>query len=133
MKKRNIKFTTMFTFLIVIFVYINYLSNVVMPWQKEEIINTTLSWSGLNKFPEKAKIIDIQKKGSLFSRQFVIEFNVQKKEIQKWKNSSKRLKNNIPKIDGATELYTIYPGENGSLGGKVEIKEDNVKITMSWS
>ena len=72
----------MFTFLIVIFVYINYLSNVVMPWQKEEIINTTLSWSGLNKFPEKAKIIDIQKKGSLFSRQFVNEFNVQKKEIQ---------------------------------------------------
>jgi hypothetical protein len=53
-----------------------------MPWQKEEIINTTLSWSGLNKFPEKAKIIDIQKKGSLFSRQFVNEFNVQKKEIQ---------------------------------------------------
>lgn len=104
-----------------------------MPWQKEEIIETTLSWSGLNKFPEKAKIIDIQKKGSFFSRQLIIEFNAQKEEIQKWKNSSKRLKNNNPKIDGATELYTIYPGENGSLGGKVEIKEDNVKITMSWS
>ena len=104
-----------------------------MPWQKKEIIETTLLWSGLNKFPENAEIIDIEKRGSMFTRQFIIKFNAEKEEIQKWKNSSKRLKNNIPKINGKTELYRISPGENGAMGGKVEIEGNNVKINISWS
>ena len=128
-----IKFFSIFTILAIIFVYVNYFSNFVLPWQKKEIIETTLFWSGLNKFPENAEIIDIEKRGSLFTRQFIIEFKAEKEEIEKWKNSSKRLKNNIPKINGKTELYKISPGENGAIGGKVEIKENNVIINISWS
>ena len=130
---RIIKFFSIFTILAIIFVYVNYFSNFVLPWQKKEIIETTLFWSGLNKFPENAEIIDIEKKGSLFTRQFIIEFKAEKEEIEKWKNSSKRLKNNIPKINGKTELYKISPGENGAIGGKVEIEENNVIINISWS
>jgi hypothetical protein len=104
---RIIKFFSIFTILAIIFVYVNYFSNFVLPWQKKEIIETTLFWSGLNKFPENAEIIDIEKKGSLFTRQFIIEFKAEKEEIEKWKNSSKRLKNNIPKITLNTNAKNV--------------------------
>jgi hypothetical protein len=31
------------------------------------------------------------------------------------------------------KIYDIHPGENGALGGSVEIDNNIVKINMSWS
>jgi len=104
-----------------------------MPWQKKEIIETTLLWGGLNELPKNAKFINMEKRGSLFTRQFIIEFISKKDDITNWKNQSKRLKDRIPKIKSQTELFEIYPGENGAMGGKVEIEGNKVTINISWS
>jgi hypothetical protein len=69
----------------------------------------------------------------MFSRQFIIQFNSNEFQIQKWINASKRLKNNSPRILNGTKIYDIYPGENGAMGGQVKTKDTIVIINMSWS
>ncbi|MFD1605068.1 hypothetical protein ACFSJW_00580 [Flavobacterium artemisiae] len=114
-------------------IYLNYFSTLVMPWQKEEVIKTTLLWGGLDKLPKNAEFTNMEKRGSMFTRQFIIEFTSKREDIEKWKSLSKRLKNKIPKIKANTEIFEIYPGEDGAMGGKVEITGNNVKINISWS
>ncbi|MNK62699.1 hypothetical protein D3C87_818860 [compost metagenome] len=104
-----------------------------MPWNKDEVIKTTLKWGGLKELPTNSEIITLEKRGSIFTRQFIIEFVSSENEIKNWIKKSKRLKNNQPKSDTNKMIYEIYPGEDDSFGGKVEIKKDTVKINMSWS
>ena len=115
------------------FAYIYFFSSFVFPWQKNNVIQTTLNWGGLAEFPEKIENLSIEKDGNLFSRTFLIEFNANQIEIQNWIIKSKRLKNNIPEVHDEIKTYKIYPGENGSFGGKVSIDKGKVIICMSWS
>ena len=119
--------------IIMALIYLNFFSNIVFPWRKDEAINTTLSWGGLYKLPEHTENLEIEQRGSAFTRQFIIKFSSDPKEIQKWILKSKRLKNNIPKINYRTKIYEIYPGENDAKGGKVEIEGIKVLINISWS
>lgn len=115
------------------FAYIYFFSSFVFPWQKDNVIQTTLNWGGLAEFPEKIENLSIEKDGNLFSRTFLIEFNANQIEIQNWIIKSKRLKNNMPEVHDEIKTYKIYPGENGSFGGKVSIDKGKVIICMSWS
>ncbi|MEH6538078.1 MAG: hypothetical protein V7719_16880 [Psychroserpens sp.] len=118
--------------LLIIYIYVS--NTTVLPWEKEEVIQVTLEWGGLDELPAEIKNLEIDKKGSLFTRQFIIEFELDdSSKIDEWIKNSKRLKNNIPKIKGNTKVYEIYPGEIDSMGGKVEITEGKVLIDMSWS
>jgi len=115
-------------------IYINYFSPFVMPWQREDAIKSALSWGQLEKLPENAEIIDMEKRGSIFTRQFIIEFESSELEIKKWILKSKGFKNNIPKTIKNTKIYLIYPKEDlQSSGGKVEITGNRVLMNMSWS
>lgn len=106
----------------------------MLPWKKKEAIQATLEMGGLNELPNGIKNLQIDKRGSTFTRQFIIEFELDdSKKIDDWIKKSKRLKDNVPKIKGNIKVYEIYPGENDSYGGKVEIKDKKVRIDMSWS
>ncbi|MCH2032275.1 MAG: hypothetical protein MK202_02050 [Tenacibaculum sp.] len=106
----------------------------VLPWKKKEAIQATLDIGGLNELPSGIKNLQIDKRGSFFTRQFIIEFEFEdSKIIDNWIKHSKRLKNNIPKIKGDIKTYEIYPGENDAYGGKVEIQDKKIRIDMSWS
>lgn len=124
-------FIGLFTFTIIWF----YISNTyVMPWEKNEIIQTTLGWGGLANLPDGTNNLKVEKKGNLFTREFLIEFEVDNiSEIQDWIQKSKRLNQNTPKLREQTRVYEIYPGEKNSMGGKVEILENKIRINMSWS
>lgn len=105
-----------------------------MPWEKNEIIQTTLGWGGLANLPDGTNNLKVEKKGNLFTREFLIEFEVDNiSEIQDWIQKSKRLNQNTPKLREQTRVYEIYPGEKNSMGGKVEILENKIRINMSWS
>lgn len=106
-----------------------------MPWNKHKAIITTLSWGGLSPLPESSVDIKVWKKGSVFSRQFIIEFTTDKNSIDKWLNGNLKLKNIKPIIDSSSIKYDIHPGENGSIGGFITIdkKQNRVTIDMSWS
>ncbi|CAL2104435.1 conserved protein of unknown function [Tenacibaculum sp. 190130A14a] len=122
---------TAFTCIILFF----FISNsYVLPWEKDEVIETTLAWGGLHDLPKEIKNLKINKKGSPFTRQFIIEFEVnQPEQITNWIDKSKRLKNNTAKINQHKKVFEIYPGEEGANGGTVEIIDTKVRINMSWS
>ncbi|WP_299109404.1 hypothetical protein [uncultured Tenacibaculum sp.] len=117
---------------LILFFFIS--NSYVLPWEKEEAIETTIKWGGLNELPKDIKNLKIDKRGSIFTRQFIIEFEVNHLEqINYWIHKSKRLKDNTPTIDKGKKIFLIYPGEQGANGGKVEIHDKEVKINMSWS
>ncbi|MEW5677219.1 hypothetical protein ABGT15_12970 [Flavobacterium enshiense] len=131
--KNTIKIISPILFLLMIFVYLNYFSSYVFPWQKEDAIQTTLNWGGLAKLPNNIENLKVQKEGTLFTRTFIIEFSTNKNEVENWIANSKRLKSNIPKLRRKNKIYDVYPGENESFGGTVKIEGNNVSIKMSWS
>jgi hypothetical protein len=133
MTKSVLKILSLIFVLFIALIYLNFFSNIVFPWKKDVAINTTLNWGGLSKLPDNMENLEIEKRGSAFSRQFIIKFCSDQKEIQKWILNSKRLKNNIPQINKKTKVYEISPGENGALGGKVEIEGTKVLINISWN
>jgi len=128
-----VKIFSILAFILMLFVYINYFSSFVMPWQKEETIKTALLWGGLHELPENAEIVSIRKYGSLLTRQFKIEFISTKPEIERWISNSKRLKNNKPKKENKIKIFSIYPGESDSNGGEVRVNGNKVLINISWS
>lgn len=113
--------------------YLNYFSSFVMPWQKEDAIKCALTWGQLEKLPKNAEIISMEKRGSIFTRQFIIEFESSESEIKKWMQESKGFQNNIPEIKENTKIYEIHPKSLQSYGGRVEITGNKVLINMSWS
>lgn len=114
-----------------LYIYLEAFSSYVFPWDKKEAVATTLTWGGLAPLPTDD--ITIEEKGSMFTRQFMIEFTAGKDEIEKWIKNSKRLQNNNPTQSGSNVIYKIYPGEEGSFGGTVKVDGTKVIINMSWS
>ena len=82
---RKIIFKLLIAVFTLLTVYI-YVSNVyVLPWEKEEAIQATLDMGGLNKLPEGIKNLTIEKSGSFFTRQYIIEFELDDvKKIDNW-------------------------------------------------
>jgi len=133
MTKIILKFSILIFTVFVALIYLNFFSNIVFPWQKKDAIETSLNWGGLSNLPSSIGNIDVEQKGSMFTRQFIVKFYSDQKDIQNWITNSKRLKSKVPKINNKTKVYEIYPGENGALGGKVEIEGTKVLINMSWN
>lgn len=114
-------------------VYALFFTSYVAPWDRKSAIHTTLDWGGLSPIPVDDENIEITKFGSLFTRQFKIQFRADKSQIDQWIKYSKRLKDNLPQKIGKKRIFIIQPGEQKSFGGKVEIENDVVIIDMSWS
>jgi hypothetical protein len=131
--KKTIKIIGLLLLLISTFLYLDLFSSIVFPWQRKEAIETTLNWGGLAELPKEAEIVNVEKEGSAFTRTFIVEFKATESEIENWILKSKRLKNTGPKMRGQIKTYEIYPGEDKSLGGKVNVENGKVTIRMSWS
>ncbi|MEE1899102.1 hypothetical protein GN157_17355 [Flavobacterium rakeshii] len=113
-------------------VYLFVFSNIVFPWQKDNAIKTTLEWSGLTELPIENKNINITKRGSMFTRQYILEFTANTKEIKNWIKKNKKLNKIQLRERNNTKTYVIS-GEKGAIGGTVKIKDNLVIINMSWS
>ncbi|WP_417355810.1 hypothetical protein [Flavobacterium sp.] len=131
MKKAFKILTFLFTTSVLI-IYLFVFSNIVFPWQKDNAIKTALEWSGLTELPVENKNINITKQGSMFTRQYILEFSASTKKIENWVKENKKLNNVQPQIRNTTKTYTI-PGEKGTTGGTVKIKDNMVIINTSWS
>lgn len=119
-----------FSFMIII---IGYFCNIVFPWERNEAIQEAIEMGGLSELPFDAKNIKVERCGSIFSGQYIIEFKSSENELEKWIKKCIRLKNNAPKLNGNTKTYEVYPGENDAMGGDVKIEKNKVIINMSWS
>ena len=126
---------------VVLFLFIGlfivpYFTNTIMPWDRSNAIETTLLWGGLAELPDATENLNIETSGSMFTRTFILEFQLPQTELHEWLARSKRLKDLTPTIQSdGTKLYEVYPGERRAMGGTVLINPRNgsVKIKMSWS
>jgi len=112
-----------------------YFSNTIKPENRQNAIETALKWGGLTALPENARVISIHQKGSMFTREFIVEFICKPEELENWITKSKGLKDLIPlKNDDGWFIYQVN-GFEGSIGGKVTIDKSKSKviIDMSWS
>ncbi|KAF2331302.1 hypothetical protein [Flavobacterium daemonense] len=130
---RIIKILSGLLFIGILFLYFNFFSTFVMPWQRDDAINAALTWGQLNKLPENAEIIYMEKPGSMFTRQFIIEFTSSEPAIKNWILKSKGFKNVKPEIRNGIKTYEIHPRDSEAYGGKVKIEGTRVLINMSWS
>lgn len=133
MFNKTLKILTSLFIILTLYIYLQFFSGYVFPWDKQEATQTITKWGGLAPLPVRMEEIYIEKKGSPFTRQFTIEFTASDKQIENWIKNSKRLKNNPPQEKASKKIYDIHPGEADSFGGNVEIEESNVKINMSRS
>jgi hypothetical protein len=63
---------------------------------------------------------------------FTVEFDAPKSEIENWILKSKGLQQKPSEIIKNTRIFEVRGYEN-SMGGKVYIKDNHVKINMMWS
>ena len=123
-------------FLFIGLVVVPYFTNTIMPWERNNAIETTLLWGGMAELPEQTYNLNVQTSGGMFNRTYFLEFSLPSEEIQQWIDKSKRLKDQTPSLrSNGTKLYEIYPGEDGAIGGTVlvNLPQGTVKIKMAWS
>lgn len=131
MKKNKTKFVAFSIFLIAIVGYFGY---DYTPWkQKQHAIETTLYWCQLNDIPESVKDVEVQIKGSAFTREFIVSFTAEKEVIKQWLDSS-------PGVDQKINLATgkdliIKPVMRDAEFGEIKINtvSNTVRIRTYWS
>lgn len=120
--------------LVLLLVVVPYFNNIVMPWDRADAIEAALEWGGLMDLPKSSNDISVDTEGGMFTREFIIEFNCDKNELNEWIEKSGL--NNIDPIkqENGISVYRV-PGHGGSIGGLVYIdrNKNNVIIDMSWS
>lgn len=115
-------------------VVVPYFANMVMPWQRAEIIETALTWGGLKELPSNAEVISVETKGSMFNREFIIKFECERQPLENWMGEN-GLDNSVPtEAEDGLRVYQVA-GHEGAIGGKVlvDLEKGKVVIDMSWS
>ena len=115
---------------------IPYFTNIVMPWDRSNAIETAITWGGLANLPDEAEDISVGTEGGMFTRTFIIQFELDNDAIDAWVKKSPRMKNMVPIVEeDGTLRYEIYPGEERSIGGTVRVNRMDhwVIIRMMWS
>jgi len=97
-------------------------------------LEATKEWAQLNEFPETAKNLNVKTQGSMFTREFTVEFDAPIADIEKWLRDSPGPKNVTPTTNGSIRHYDIDPG-GGAQHAELELDEStgHVKINTYWS
>ena len=97
-------------------------------------IEATKEWARLNDFPATATNLTVETEGSMFTREFTIQFDAPLSDIQIWLNESPGTKDVVPTINGNTGKYSIEPG-GGALHAELDLDESTGHVTINtyWS
>ena len=97
-------------------------------------IEATKEWAQLSDFPSSATNLSVKTQGSMFTREFTVEFNAPIADVEKWLNESPGTKGVTPAIDGKIRIYDIEPG-GGAQHAELELDESTgrVRINTYWS
>lgn len=111
-----------------------YFSNIVMPWNRAAAIEAALEWGGLPALPKGSKIVSVDTKGGMSTREFIVEFECDRESLDSWIRQSGLGELTPTKEENGIKVYRVE-GQKGSIGGYVYIDENkgNVVIDMSWS
>jgi len=94
----------------------------------------TKEWARLNDFPATATEVTVSHYGSMFTREFTVEFNAPLADIETWLMQSPGTKEVVPVFDGTLRKYSITPG-GGAQHAELDLDEatGHVRINAYWS
>lgn len=101
---------------------------------RQSAIETASSWARLAPLPPSAQDMQVEVKGSMFSREFVISFDASPAVIQQWLASSPGPASASPTVIGPVATYAIMPGGGAQFAEvKVDSRAGKVVIRTFWS
>jgi hypothetical protein len=105
------------------------------PLNRESVVSATREWARLDPFPSSTRNMRLETTGSLFSREFAVEFDAPKADVQKWLSSSPGTSESTPlhQADGSLR-FEIKPG-GGAQFASIIVSRDgtHVRIRAYWS
>lgn len=97
-------------------------------------INAATKWARLAPLPASAKNVQVETKGTMFTRQFVITFDAPPAVIQQWIAASPGPSSATQSIAGSVTTYAITPGGGAQFAEvKVDLNANRVVIRTYWS
>ena len=106
------------------------------PMARNSALSTAREWARVADFPVSASSVEIEVRGSSFTREFIVTFDAPAGDVEQWVKDSPGLSSVAsPRIldDGST-LYEIVPG-GGAQFAEVAISAsgERVRIRVYWS
>lgn len=102
--------------------------------QEPEMIRVALEWARMNPIPASAAGVDVDMKGSMFTREFVVQFTAPASDVDAWLLASPGTCSETPTRDGTVRKYSISPG-GGAQFAEVRVDEESCRVTIRtyWS
>jgi hypothetical protein len=101
---------------------------------RRSAINTATTWARLAPLPASAQNVQVDVKGSIFTREFVISFEAPPAVIRLWLTASPGPSSATPTTVGPITTYAIKPGGGAQFAEvKVDSSANRVVIHTSWS
>jgi hypothetical protein len=102
-------------------------------WERSSAIDTALSWSLMNSIPTGTKNVEVHQKGSMFSREFVVTFELPADQLEQWLKQSPGTKGVTATVDGLWEIYQIRGSQAQFAEVRVNRKTGQIRIRTYWS
>jgi hypothetical protein len=105
------------------------------PINRASALSVTRVWARLAPYPESAGRKHIEIAGSMFSREFTVEFEASPKDIQNWLKNSPGTKDVVPNHNSNGSLhYQIKPGGGAQFAEIILLNDGTtVRIHTYWS
>ncbi|MEO0768151.1 MAG: hypothetical protein AAFY72_01760 [Cyanobacteria bacterium J06649_4] len=101
---------------------------------RQSAINTSLAWTLMSPLPESAEQIDVEVGGSMFTREFKVEFRASEADIKDWLVASEGVAFSPSRsISEGTVGYTI--DESAALFAQVTVDWETLTVVIHtyWS
>lgn len=100
----------------------------------QSAIDTTIEWAQLAPLPHSARNVEVDVKGSMFTREFVITFDAPAADIKRWIAASPGPSSATITVAGAITTYAITPGGGAQFAEvKVDAELNRVVVRTYWS
>lgn len=101
---------------------------------RQSAINAATTWAKLAPLPPSAQNVQVDVKGSMFTREFVITFDAPSAVIRQWIAASPGPSSGKQSIAGSVTTYAITPAGGAQFAEvKVDSSSNRVVIRTYWS
>ncbi len=101
---------------------------------RQSAIRAATTWARLAPLPPSAQNVQVDVKGSMFTREFVITFDAPSPVIQQWLAASPGPASATQRTVGSITTYAITPGGGAQFAEvKVDSSANRVVIRTYWS
>jgi hypothetical protein len=97
-------------------------------------VEIALRWSRMAPIPKEATDLKVGTDGSMFTREFKVEFVLPSISIQRWLDASAGIRNSSSEVTGNEERFRIHPADGAQFAEvRVDRKSGKIRIHASWS